>query len=70
MVPVIDVFKCNGCGVCASCGCSAPAYTLSLRNCARPRRPLGIMPHTAERISRPGSRERISSAVRSFSPPM
>ena len=34
-------------GCCASCSCSAPAYTRSLRAIWRPSGPLGSMPRTA-----------------------
>src|SRR5438105_6674922 len=58
-----------GCGCWAACGWSAPAYTLSLRNCWRPSRVRGSIPLTALRITSSGRRSSISSSVRERSPP-
>ena len=41
-------------GCWASCGCVGPAYTFSLRSCARPRRLRGSMPRTACRMTSSG----------------
>src|SRR5690606_20410709 len=43
-----------GFGCCAACGCSGPAYTLSLRNWARPREFFGSIPRTAFSTARVG----------------
>ena len=43
-----------GCGCCAWCGWSGPAYTLSLRSVFRPREFFGSMPRTAFSTTRSG----------------
>src|SRR5205085_12703096 len=50
-----DYATSSACGCCALCGCSAPAYTLSLRYIALPSFVLGSMPKTASSTSRTGS---------------
>src|SRR4029077_6004614 len=59
--------KLSGC--CAWCGCSPPAYSLSLRICLRPSGPLGSMPHTASSTSLVGRRARRLAAVSDLIPP-
>ena len=59
----------SGAGCCASCGCCAPAYTLSLRSCARPSLLRGSMPRTACRMTSSGRRRSIWASVRSRRPP-
>src|SRR6476646_9942401 len=59
----------NGLGCCAACGCSAPAYTLSLpRSFCRASEVLGSMPKTAFSMTRSGclaSRSR-AAVIRSW----
>jgi len=59
----------SGDGFCATCGCSGPAYTLSLVARRRPRRFFGSIPTTASRTRRVGCRCRTSSARERRTPP-
>src|SRR6185503_11396680 len=65
-----DAQKVRGSGFCAWCGCSGPAYTLSLWRICRPSAFLGSMPFTASSITRSGCLASISLKGMNFSWPM
>src|SRR6185436_208538 len=62
--------KVRGSGFCAVCGCSGPAYTLSLWRICRPSAFLGSIPFTASSITRSGCLASISLKGMNFSCPM